>query len=143
MHRKSYNNPLFREKKYRHLVRHKMKGGGFQARKNLTRSWWTNFSWDTSKIAFEFSESHNKFLLFLYAFIYFFSFFLSYRCSAETLGLPYVLWLSLLSILFFRRQSCNLDKYPLCRRYKCTRQDRKKNEPSTIAIGAKISRNYS
>lgn len=37
---------------------------------------------------------------------------------------------------------CNLDKYPFCRRCKCTRHDRKKNELSQWR-DARISRNYS
>lgn len=43
---------------------------------------------------------------------------------------------------FLRPTACNLDKYPLYWRYKCTRRDRKRNE-LVSERGAKISQNYS
>jgi len=72
----------------------------------------------------DFYGSHNKFLLFLPTLIWLFLFF---PCTRETLG--YLLcFLLCLPILAVSSSPCNLDKYPFCRRCKCTRQDRKENE---------------
>lgn len=101
----------------------------------------------------DFYGSHNKFLPSLPALVrFYFSPFFFFSSSAHRIsffsrklsGLP-TYFASLIPSPLLHHPAPNSDKYPLSRRCKCTRRDRKKNGPSRRGArrGVKISQNYS